>query len=284
MWLKVVLVLLTAACTSGESSVQSDSAITLQMSKKTIDGQERAALLLCQGNTCLNPLRGHDGREFYFYDHADAYNSATKSLLKGQGVKLALLGVSVIAGGFGIYYLFKGWKLHKQLSDVKFTELEKTKEALDGEAAAVANPLKGYTDSVKDNTGETIDLVKIIDENGNEVYVHSDDAVNLGDNAGRGADRDNTITADYGLLKKQYAKNEKREWLSLGISVAAWGGTFIPALAGDRHWQDKQRSFEQLFMHGNAVTVSSAEAVALLEVITQALPATLDPKVKSFLF
>ena len=37
-------------------------------------------------------------------------------------------------------------------------------------------------------------------------------------------------------------------------------------------------------MPGNTVAVSKAEAAALLEIITQALLATLDPRAKSFMF
>ena len=87
MLMRLLLVLLTSACVGGVSDVQTTrhkkkaNNLTLQIVKKDVVSDNhslltnRAVLMLCQNNRCQNPLRNHNGGEFYFEDHTKAYNS-----------------------------------------------------------------------------------------------------------------------------------------------------------------------------------------------------------------
>ena len=294
MWKMLSLVFLLAACTGGTSEVQNTAGFTLQLVKKD---EQRAALMLCQGNTCQNPLQKIDGSEFYFQNHVEAYNTATSGLKKGQAARFALLGVSVIAGAAGIYYMFRNWRLLNKVDDIdarlvskRIDEVEADITSLDNELREAAKDVNKFEATILDKTGKQVTIKKTgEDANGDailEITRSSDGAANPAADAS-----DELNPEDYALLYKQrddLAKQaddaDRNGWIGWGASIAAWGATFIPGLAGDRHWKHKRRTFEQLFIHGNRVTVSQAETRALLEVITSSMPATaVTPQVKQAL-
>ena len=112
MKVRIFLALLTSACAAGGASdVQSKKnkrkALTLQLQEKYVDGQAQAVLILCQQQTCLNPLRNKDGSEFYFQNHAEAYNNFAQKNGIQKKIKFALLGVAAVAGGAGIILLIR---------------------------------------------------------------------------------------------------------------------------------------------------------------------------------
>ena len=297
IWKMLSLVFLLAACTGGTSETQSTANLTLQVIKKD---NQRAALVLCQGNTCQNPLQNTDGSEFYFQNHAETYNKATRGLTKGKAVTLALVGVSVLAGMAGVYYMFRHLDWTKKIDNIdarlggenvaevrKAEDLELTEALKDS-----ARDLDKFEATVLDKTGQQVTIKKTgVDKNGDAILTvsrDSDDAADVG-NAAADDVGDELKPEDYVLLRKErddILKQSKVAQRNKELSFAAGGASLmasvIPTLTIDRHWKHKRRTFEQLFIHGNRVTVSQAETRALLEVITSSMPAiVVTPQVKN---
>ena len=88
---------------------------TLQLMERNINGQAQAVLMLCQKHNCMNPLRDSDGSEFYFQDHAEAYNTFTQKNGIGSKVKFALLGIAAVTGTAGIILLIRAGLISRKL-------------------------------------------------------------------------------------------------------------------------------------------------------------------------
>ena len=75
--------------------------LTMQMQKTKVDGKPAAALLLCEKEMCINPLRDKSGEYFYFRDYADLYNQKVEKEGRGKKIKMALLGITMVATAAG---------------------------------------------------------------------------------------------------------------------------------------------------------------------------------------
>ena len=250
-FLRMLITLLTSACAAagGMSNVQNTSGLTLQLFKENGNEPKRFVLMLCQHGKCQNPLRNLDGSEFYFYDHSAAYNDVTHSLAKGakrQTVKIALLGISVIAAGSGVYYLIKDQQLQKQLAKVFY-------------------PHGGIKEDVvvKSGYGNEITFAeKGVDASGRKIYA----------------------AEDIVMVHEKAERVNRNFRVSAGVAAIAWGATLVPAIAGDPSWKQQGQKFKQLFMQGEQVTVSKEELRALLQIVSKEMSATLAPSVEDFLF
>lgn len=289
---RILITLLTSACVGGVSNVESEQSIfTVQVVKRTVDGQARAALMLCQSSKCVNPLRNNDGSEFYFHNHAKVYNSAAKSIINAKAVELALSSVMIVASATGIYYLIRNWRVGEKVYRASRAKVDDSFADL---GDAIARTGRTSTEEVDEVT-----LIRKIDENGNEVYVPSAqvERVNANDikdevSMVRTIDENGNevhVSAHvaeselerYSQLEEKYFRNAI---ISAGIAATALLGRIVQHLSNDVYWKDKEQVFEKLFVHGHTVKLSTAEVIALLEAITKNTPAVLDAKVRNILY
>ncbi len=251
MTLRILLTLLTSACAAGGTSdVQNKKkdklALTLQMQERYRDGQTQAALILCQHHRCLNPLRHADGSEFYFQDHAEAYNTFTQKHGVGEKVKFALLGIAVVAGSAGIILLLRhGWKgrrldKHFPLVDAQGNKVDLS-EISKGDRAD--KTVKYY---VSDNTTLTAEEAKKLNR-----------AIDQSFGAG--------VTA-------------------AAIGTASWATVFGMELTTNPHWRRKQKDFAALFMQGKRIVVNRQELAALLRAMNEKLGVRIAPNVTHLLY
>ena len=252
MSMRLLLALLTSACVGGVSDVQTTrnkrkaNKLTLQIVRKDVVGENnimltnRAVLMLCQNNRCQNPLRNLKGGEFYFEDHATAYNSFVEKRGIGEKIKFAILGVAVVASTGGALYLLRNWHLSRYL--------DKLKEVID--------PNKTKTIDINNRTIEVEEVKEYLTPDGRSVSVE-----------------------EYKRLmgKEDQALIRGIAGLSTG-SVMLMGFGAHELTTSDSHWRHKQRDFEGLFMHGERITVSKSELRSLLMVIADKMPAQITPE------
>ena len=265
MSMRLLLALLTSACVGGVSDVQTTknkrkaNQLTLQMVRKDVLGEghtllaNRAVLMLCQNNRCQNPLRHVDGGEFYFADHASAYNNFVAKHGIGEKIKFALVGVAVIASVGGALYLLRHWHLGKKL--------DKLESVID------PNKTRTITTGKKSTTGENItieveEIKEYLTPQGNTVSVE-----------------------DYKRLmgKEDQAFIRGVTGLSTG-AVMTMGLGAHAIVSSDQHWRRKQKDFQRLFMHGEKITVNKQELHSLLLMVENKMPAKTTPNVKAFIF
>lgn len=254
MSMRLLLVLLTSACVGGVSDVQTKNKankLTLQIVRKDVVGENhtvlanRAVLMLCQNNNCQNPLRHRHGGEFYFEDHATAYNTFVEKHGVGEKIKFALVGVAVIATVGGALYLLRNWHLGKKLNKLE----------------GVIDPTKTKEVTVNNRTIEVEEVKEYLTPQGKTVSVE-----------------------EYKRLMDKEDKAIIRGITGLGTGAVTLMGLAAHELTtSDPHWRRRQKDFQRLFMHGERITVNKMELRSLLLAIADKMPAKITPNVKAFI-
>ena len=250
-WTRMLLILLTSACAAGGTSdvqgKKDKTEFTLQLLERNINGQAQAVLMLCQKHNCQNPLRNTDGSEFYFQDHAEAYNTFTQKHGIGGKVKFALLGIAAVTGTAGIIWLIRSglisWKLDKHFSIV---------------------------DANGNKVSSKIFKGKNVDNNSAKYYISRGDGT-LSDKKVEKLSEQGDWSFGAGLT-------------ATSIGTVAWMAAFAQELATNPHWRHKQKDFEKLFVQGERITVNKNELRVLLQVMNKKLEVQIAPNVARFLY
>ena len=263
--MRLFLVLLTSACAAGGASDMQNKKnkkdrqeLTLQLQEKYIDGQAQAALILCQHNSCLNPLHNADGSEFYFQDHAEAYNTFTQKSGIGEKVKFALLGIAAVTGTASIILLIRHGLIGKKL-DKHFPIVEGR-----ADVSLPTDPKLRQDMEKAKNAYPPVNKTK-------EPTHH----VSSGD----------------GTLSEEQVKklNDDSNWsfgagmTAASIGAVSWMTAFGMELSTSPHWRRKQKDFEKLFVQGERITVNKQELAVLLQVMNEKLGVRVAPNVMRFL-
>ena len=78
-------------------------------------------MILCQQQHLLEPTaHNSDGSEFYFQNHAEAYNNFAQKNGTQKKIKFALLGVAAVAGGAGIILLIRNGLIERTLDKASY--------------------------------------------------------------------------------------------------------------------------------------------------------------------
>ena len=215
--------------------------LTVQVLRKTIDGELRAMLMLCDGDECRNSLRNHNGDEFYFPKNATEVNRRGNYLVDERGNYLVAdrrevninnrvprindsnqgwraIGVTVVNGRIGLHYT----------SHTRAYSSGRRSNRLH----ARVNLRRGR------DYGDTPVLVGY-DRRGEPLYLHRDD---------RRADRG------------------KEDWAET-VGTVAGRGELMHAIAADTYWRNKEQSLQQLFVHGKAIRLNKNELRSLLAIV-----------------
>ena len=253
-WTRMLLILLTSACAAGGTSdvqgkknKRNKTEFTLQLLERNINGQAQAVLMLCQKYNCMNPLRDSDGSEFYFQDHAEAYNTFTQKNGIGSKVKFALLGIAAVTGAAGIILLIRHGLISRKL-DKYFPIVDE------------------HGNKVSSKTFKN----KNVDSNSAKYYVSRGDGT-LSDEEVKNRNEMSDWFFGAGVA-------------GVSIGTIAWMTAFAQELSTNPHWRRKQKDFEKLFVQGERITVNKQELAVLLQVMNKKLGIQIAPNVTSFLY
>ena len=105
----VISMILISSCGTELSQPQMMTAasLTLKMEETQANGKSTAVLMLCENDKCVNPLRDRSGGDFHFENHANLYNQKVNEAGKGQKIKMALLGITMVATAAGALLYIK---------------------------------------------------------------------------------------------------------------------------------------------------------------------------------
>ena len=122
----VIIIALLSSCGTEPSQQQvvTAASLTLKMEETQVDNEPAAVLMLCENEKCINPLRDKSGGDFHFKNYADLYNQKVQEEGKGEKIKMALLGITMIATAAGAFLYIK--------SDAMRGRIGKLKDAIKG--------------------------------------------------------------------------------------------------------------------------------------------------------
>ena len=233
------------------------ASLTLKMAETQADGDPAAVLMLCDNDKCVNPLRDQSGGGFHFKNYAELYNQKVQVEGKGQKIKMALLGITMVATAAGAFLYIKSDAMRRIVGGAA----EKIKELNDDSAALN----KKLANKVRKNNAEGVEDVK---ETLAKLEVEKE---KLKTSSEKLKTRDSYVTPAY--------------WTALGISaLGANALAFAPGMAEGAVWRDNKRAFADLFIHGSAVKVTKDELIDLFAILVEQVPATVDVAVQSYLF
>ena len=111
---------LLASCGIETSRQQAATAsLTLNMEETEVGGEPATVMMLCEKEKCVNPLRDRSGKHFYFKNYADLYNQKVEEEGKGQKIKMALLGVTMVATAAGAALYIKSDAMRWRIVNLK---------------------------------------------------------------------------------------------------------------------------------------------------------------------
>ena len=283
LMLSLLSLLLSVACGDKKSDEGlNDGNLTVQVLRKTIDGELRAMLMLCDGDECRNALRNHNGDEFYFPKNATEVNRRGNYLVDEQGNYLVAdrrdvninnraqrinqvpinyghvgssqhigssqgfrgIGVTVVNGKVGFHY-----ESHTRTHYNSGRRLNRFR------ARVNLRSVRDYDDTP---------VLVGYDRSGEPIYLHRSDKRDYRGHDDRHAYRDNEDFAET-------------------VGTVAGRIELMRAVAEDTYWQNKEQSLQQLFVHGEAIRVNKNELRSLLEIVTVRFNAVIDAEVKDFL-
>ena len=259
IFVAVISVALLGSCGTEPSKRQMMTAtsLTLKMEETQVDGEPSATLLLCEKEKCINPLRDRSGRDFHFRNYADLYNKKVQEESKGQKIKMALLGITMVATAAGAFLYIKSDAMRIKIGDMKESvknlnyEITKSRKKLD---KMMRRNKLGEVEELKR------DLTKL--------------------EANREA-----AQANKQKLEKIDSYVAPSYWAALGLSaVGANALAFAPGIAENTLWQDNRRALADLFIHGSEVKVTKNELIDLFAIMVDQVNATVDVAVQSYLF
>lgn len=269
-WIRMLLIMLTSACAAGGTSdVQKKNKkvkqeFTLQLQERYVDGQTQAALILCQKQTCLNPLRNNDGSEFYFHNHAEAYNRFTKKNGIGEKVKFALLGIAAVTGTAGVILLVRHGLKSKKLSDA-FPIVEGKPDVSLPTDPKLRQDIEAVKRASAEREGDT--------------YVNKSKEITHHVSSGDGTLSEDQVKE----LGKQSDWSFGAGMTAASIGAITWIAAFAKDLSTNPHWRHKQKDFEKLFVQGERIVVNKQELTVLLQAINKKLDVQVAPSVMRFL-
>ena len=117
----VITIALLSSCGTKPSKQQMVTAasLTLKMEETQVDSEPAAVLMLCENEKCINPLRDKSGGDFHFKNYADLYNQKVQEEGKGEKIKMALLGITMIATAAGAFLYIKSDAMRGRIGNLK---------------------------------------------------------------------------------------------------------------------------------------------------------------------